>query len=72
MRPTFLSVVVRSVLAIAVFLIVTLATGSDFAAVAPVAAVLFVFMVGFGWLFDRWFYRWRLRRWQAKRAGQGR
>jgi hypothetical protein len=30
---------------------------------------MFLFLLGFGWLFDRWFYRFRLRRWERKRAG---
>lgn len=60
----------RSVLAIAVFLVITTASGSAVSAVAPLAGVLFVFMVVFGFMFDKWFYRWRLRRWEAKRAGR--
>jgi len=30
---------------------------------------MFLFLLGFGWLFDRWFYKFRLRRWEQKRAG---
>jgi len=69
-RPTLLSVVVRSVLAIAVFLIITTATGSQFRQVAVIGAVLFVFMVGFGYVFDKWFYGVRMKRWNAKRGGK--
>lgn len=69
-KPTFLSVVVRSVLAIAVFVVLTTATGNKFSAVAPIAGVLFLFMVVLGYLFDQWFYRWRMKRWEAKRAGR--
>lgn len=69
-RPTLLSVVVRSVLAIAVFLIITTATGNKFSQVAVIAGVLFVFMVGFGYMFDKWFYTVRMKRWIAKRGGK--
>jgi hypothetical protein len=70
MRPTFLSVVVRSVLAIAVFLIVTIASGSTLNQVAPIAAVLLVAMVVFGHWFDKWFYKYRMKRWEARRGGR--
>lgn len=69
-RPTFTSVIVRSVLAIGVFLAVTLATGTPASQVIPVALVLFVFMAAFGYVFDKWFYRWRMKRWEARRAGR--
>ncbi len=69
-KPTFLSVVVRSVLAIAVFVVLTTATGNKFTTVAPIAGVLFLLMVVLGYAFDKWFYRWRMRRWEAKRAGR--
>ncbi len=61
---------VRSVLAIAIFLIVTTATGTEFVPAAVIAGVLFVFMVGFGYLFDKWFYTVRMKRWLAKRGGK--
>lgn len=60
----------RSVLALSVFVVVTIAAGNEFSAIAPVAGVLFLFMLVFGYLFDKWFYNWRMRRWQAKRAGR--
>lgn len=68
--PSFRSVVVRSVLASAVFLLfLSLTGGGSAGANLVLVAVMFVFLLGFGWLFDRWFYRVRLRRWERKRAG---
>lgn len=32
-------------------------------------AIMFVFLLVFGWVFDSWFYRLRLRRWEKKRSG---
>ncbi len=62
--------VVRSVLAAAVFLLfLSLSSGGSAGANMVLAAVMFLFLLGFGWLFDRWFYRFRLRRWERKRAG---
>lgn len=61
---------VRSVLAISVFLVVTTATGSQFSAVAPIAGVLFLFMVAGGYMFDKWFYSVRMKRWNAKHGAR--
>lgn len=60
----------RSVLASAVFLLfLSLSSGGSPGANMVLVLVMFLFLLGFGWLFDRWFYRWRLRRWERKRAG---
>ncbi len=68
--PTFRSVIVRSVMASAVFLVfLTLTSGGSAGANILLVLVMFLFLMGFGWLFDRWFYRFRLRRWEQKRAG---
>ena len=68
--PTLKSVLVRSVLASAVFLVfLTLTSGGSAGANIILVLVMFLFLLGFGWLFDRWFYKFRLRRWEQKRAG---
>lgn len=59
-------------LATAVFVVIVTLSGTKLADVSLVAAILFVMMVVFGWLFDKWFYQLRLRRWHAKRAASGR
>jgi hypothetical protein len=61
---------VRAVLASAVFLVfLSLGSGGSAGSNIVLVAVMFVFLLGFGWLFDRWFYRFRLRRWERKRSG---
>ena len=30
---------------------------------------MFLILLGFGYVFDKWFYRWRLSRWERRRAG---
>lgn len=44
-------------------------TGGNSGANLVLFVVMFLFLLGFGYLFDKWFYRWRLRRWERKRAG---
>lgn len=67
-QPTFRSVVIRSILASAVFLLfLSLSGGGSAGANIVLVAVMFVFLLAFGWVFDRWFYRWRLRRWERRR-----
>ena len=62
--------IIRSILAAAVFWVLLTATdnrrpGSN----AVVVVIMFLFLLLFGWAFDKWFYRWRLRRWERRRAG---
>ena len=62
--------VVRSVLVAAIFLVFVSTTGEGSAgANILLGLVMFVFLLGFGWFFDRWFFKRRLRRWERKRAG---
>lgn len=67
--PTFKSVVFRSAMASAVFYFLLSFTGGSASADLLLVVVMFLFLLGFGYLFDRWFYRWRLQRWERKRAG---
>jgi hypothetical protein len=69
MAPTFRSVVLRSLMASAVFYLFLSLSGGSSGGNLVLVAVMFLFLLGFGYLFDRWFYRWRLRRWERKRAG---
>lgn len=70
--PSFRSVVIRSILAAAVFwLFLSLGAGTSPGADALVVVIMFLFLLAFGFFFDRWFYRWRLRRWERKRTGGG-
>jgi hypothetical protein len=64
-------VVVRSVLAAGVFMIFLTASGGSATANIILVIVMFLFLLGFGYLFDNWFYKRRLRRWERKRAGGG-
>lgn len=67
--PTARSVVFRSLMASAVFYLFLSLSGGSSASKLVLAAIMFVFLLGFGYMFDRWFYRWRLRRWERRRAG---
>jgi hypothetical protein len=63
-------VVVRSVLVAALFLVFVSATGGGSAgANILLGLVMFVFLLGFGWFFDRWLHKRRVSRWERKRAG---
>lgn len=70
MPPTFKSVVVRSIIASALFLVFVSATGSGGGNAIVLFAFMFVFLLGFGYLFDKWLFKRRLARWERKRAGQ--
>lgn len=60
--------VIRSILASAVFLLfLSLSGGGSAGGNIILVAVMFVFLLAFGWVFDKWFYRWRLRRWERRR-----
>jgi hypothetical protein len=61
--------VVRSVLATAVFAVFLGLSGGSTTGKILFTAVMFLFLLGFGYLFDSWFYKRRLRRWERKRAG---
>lgn len=67
-KPTALSLTVRSLLAGAVFLVLLTTGGSSFVESLPVVVGFVVFMFVFGFFFDRWFYRLRMKRWMAKRG----
>jgi hypothetical protein len=67
--PSGRSVVFRSLMASAVFYLILSFSGGSAGANLVLVAIMFVFLLGFGYLFDRWFYRWRLRRWERRRAG---
>jgi hypothetical protein len=56
-------------MASAVFYLILSFSGGSAGANLVLVAIMFVFLLGFGYLFDRWFYRWRLRRWERRRAG---
>jgi len=60
---------IRSLLASAVFFLVLGFSGGTAASNLVLVVVMFLFLLGFGYLFDKWFYRWRLRRWERRRAG---
>jgi hypothetical protein len=67
--PTFRSVLIRSLVASAAFFLVLGFSGGNAAGNLLLVVVMFLFLLGFGYLFDRWFYRWRVRRWERRRAG---
>ena len=67
--PTFRSVVFRALMASAVFYLFLSLGGGGGGATLLLVGVMFLFLLAFGTLFDRWFYKWRLRRWERKRAG---
>lgn len=67
--PTFRSVLIRSLVASAAFFLVLGFSGGSPAGNVLLVVVMFLFLLGFGYLFDRWFYRWRVRRWERRRAG---
>lgn len=67
--PSGRSVLFRSLMASAVFYLFLSLTGGSPGSNIVLVAIMFVFLLGFGYLFDRWFYRWRLRRWERRRAG---
>jgi hypothetical protein len=57
-------------LAAAVFLVLlTFIGGGNAGSNIVTVAIMFVFLLVFGWVFDSWFYRLRLRRWEKKRSG---
>lgn len=56
-------------LATAVFAVVLGMSSGSTGGKIVLAAVMFLFLLGFGYLFDNWFYKRRLRRWERKRAG---
>ena len=66
--PTFRSVVFRSVMASAVFYLFLSLGGGGGGGTLLLVGVMFLFLLAFGTLFDRWFYKWRLRRWERRRA----
>ncbi len=72
MRPTFKSVIIRSVVATILFVAILSAMGNPPPDVAITGAIMFVILLVFGWFFDNMLHRWRLKRWLAKRAGTGR
>ncbi len=51
------------------YLFLSLTDGSKVGANLSLTAFMFVFLLVFGWLFDSWFYKFRVRRWERKRAG---
>lgn len=61
--------VIRSVLASIVFFVFLSLSGGNAGGNLILVVVMFLFLLGFGYVFDRWFYRWRLRRWEKKRGG---
>jgi hypothetical protein len=67
--PSSRSVVFRSLMASAVFYLFLSLSGGSSGSNLVLVAVMFVFLLVFGFVFDRWFYRWRLRRWERRRAG---
>jgi hypothetical protein len=67
--PSARSVLFRSLMASAVFYLILSLSGGSSGSNLVLVAIMFVFLLGFGYLFDRWFYRWRLRRWERRRAG---
>ncbi len=67
--PSARSVVFRSLMASAVFYLFLSLSGGSAGSNLVLVAIMFVFLLGFGFVFDRWFYRWRLRRWERRRAG---
>lgn len=67
--PTFRSVLVRSAIASAVFYLFLSLAGGAGGGTLLLVGVMFLFLLAFGTLFDRWFYKWRLQRWERRRAG---
>jgi len=70
-KPTFKSVIIRSVIATILFVGLLSAMGNPPPSVAITGAIMFVILLGFGWFFDNLLHRWRVKRWMEKRAGAG-
>ena len=66
---TFRSVVIRSLIAAFVFMLLLSLGGGSAGGNVVLVVAMFLFLLVFGYLSDRWFYRWRLRRWERTRAG---
>lgn len=65
-KPTFRSVLIRTVIATVLFGVILAAMGQPGGAVLISAAIMFVILLGFGWFFDNMLHRYRLRRWLQK------
>lgn len=64
--------IIRSVIATILFVAILSAMGNPPPDVAITGAIMFVILLGFGWMFDNMLHKWRLKRWMDKRAGAGR
>lgn len=65
-KPTFKSVLVRTVIATVLFAVIISAMGNSAGSVAATTAIMFVILLGFGWLFDGVLHRFRMKKWLQK------
>ncbi len=65
-KPTFRSVLIRTVIATLFFGVILATMGQPVGAVAISSVIMFVILLGFGWFFDNMLHRYRVRRWMQK------